>query len=268
MSSDYTSEIPLRRCKDCGREFPHTLEYFPRNGKGYIENQCKECRAKYKREYAQANKERIYEQRRGFRQANGERIADYKRRHYEANRGEILKRQYEYRQGKREQNAEYSLRWYYANKTKARETRRKYYYANHERLKEQKRQYAKNNPEQFRITRNRREARKRELPDTFSEKEWLACLEYHNFCCAVCGNQMRDLFGNVEPHADHWIPLSYKGADNPGTVVGNMICLCSDCNLSKHNKLPMEWLTGKYGKRKAVEILVRIQAYFEQVKSE
>lgn len=106
-----------------------------------------------------------------------------------------------------------------------------------------------------------RRARKRSLPDTFTESQWIACLEYHHYTCAVCGNQLIDLFGNV-PHADHWIPLAYNGDDNPGTVATNMICLCSACNLSKRDTMPDVWLKAQYGTRKANEILRRVKIYF------
>lgn len=129
---------------------------------------------------------------------------------------------------------------------------------------EYEREYRRSNPDKKRVRDNRRKARKLNLPDTFTIEQWFACLEYFNYCCAVCGNQLRDLFGNVEPHADHWIPLSYEGDDNPGTVAENMVCLCSDCNQNKKDTLPHVWLERKYGVRKGKQILNRINTYFMQ----
>lgn len=148
-----------------------------------------------------------------------------------------------------------------------REQDRKYYRANHEKMLEMKR---KSNNKQYQISPDKayirkliRRARVRQLPANFTFEQWINCLEYFNYCCAVCGSQLRDLFGNVEPHADHWIPLA-----NPeclGTVAENMICLCSFCNLSKGATMPHMWLKNQYGTRKANEILKRVTEYFEWI---
>jgi 5-methylcytosine-specific restriction endonuclease McrA len=151
--------------------------------------------------------------------------------------------------------------WHEANREPLREYGLKYYQANREKRAEYDRQYYQANKEQSRTKVSRRRARKQALPDTFTVEQWLACLEYHNFCCAVCGAQLRDLFGNVEPHADHWVALS--NPDCPGTTVDNIICLCSQCNLSKHDNLAVDWLTSRYGTRKASKILSKIESYFE-----
>lgn len=97
----------------------------------------------------------------------------------------------------------------------------------------------------------------------FSRKQKRFALEYFNNCCAVCGHQLLDLFGDTKLHFDHWIPLSDPAT--PGTVVTNMIPLCGGkggCNNSKHARDPREWLTARYGKRRAQAIIDRIEAYF------
>ena len=118
-------------------------------------------------------------------------------------------------------------------------------------------------PERSILNYHRYRSRKRNLPDTWTKEHWKFCLDYWHHCCAVCGKQLRDLFGEIKPHADHWIPVSYQGEDNPGTVPENMICLCSKCNFSKHDYMPTDWLISRYGKRKANKILKRINGYFE-----
>ena len=131
---------------------------------------------------------------------------------------------------------------------------------------EYNRQYRQENPEKHRAKLQRRRARKRNLPNTFTGQQWERCLEYFNHCCAVCGIQLRDLFGNIEPHADHWIPLASEYC--LGSVAENTVCLCNNCNLTKHAIMPTEWLERKFGKRKAKQILERIEAYFDWVKSQ
>jgi 5-methylcytosine-specific restriction endonuclease McrA len=124
--------------------------------------------------------------------------------------------------------------------------------------------YRKANSHKTKVIAHRYRARKRSLPDTFTPQEWLACLGYFNYTCCVCGAQLRDLFGNVEPHADHWIPIASELCT--GTIATNMVCLCNSCNRSKHAKLPEQWLEQKYGAKKAKAILARVNAYFDSLK--
>jgi hypothetical protein len=41
-----------------------------------------------------------------------------------------------------------------------------------------------------------------------------------------------------------------------------------DCNNIKRDRMPEDWLIERYGREKAREILKRIEAYFEWVKSQ
>lgn len=116
-----------------------------------------------------------------------------------------------------------------------------------------------------RVCSSRRRARKQALPNVWTHHDWLKCLEYWHYSCAVCGKQLRDLFKNIEPHADHWIAITDPRPDNPGTVRSNMICLCSPCNESKCNSSPDEWLKKKYGTRLANITLKRITDYFDWI---
>ena len=167
---------------------------------------------------------------------------------------------YPYHVTHRAENRKRSQCWRKMNLERAREKGRRNYYKHIENNKQNNRKWRSRNIEYLRIYFSRRRARKRSLPDIFTSEQWQICLEYWNYCCAVCGKQLRDLFGEVEPHADHWIPLSVL--DCPGTVATNMICLCNGCNQSKHNIAPKTWLTRRYGKRRANQILKRIEAYF------
>ena len=113
------------------------------------------------------------------------------------------------------------------------------------------------------INHRNRKARKRSLPNTLTVIEWQNALNYFNGCCAVCERQLNDMFGEFNVHADHWIPLSYEGDDNPGTIATNIIPLCKRCNLSKNATMPEEWLKQNFSKRKAKKITARIQEYFD-----
>ena len=155
---------------------------------------------------------------------------------------------------------------------------REYRAANKEKVARRKREYAQENKQSIAARMKiynqknkltnvvkcvRRRARKHNLPDTFTEQEWIDCLEYFNHCCAVCGNQLRDLFGDTVPHADHWIPLASN--ECTGTIASNMVCLCNHCNWSKNAIMPQEWLSRHYTKKQAQQILERIETYFVKI---
>jgi hypothetical protein len=112
----------------------------------------------------------------------------------------------------------------------------------------------------------KRRAFERHLPSAFTPHDWERCLSYWNNSCAVCGRP-RGLWHTIA--ADHWIALSDPRPNNPGTVPTNIIPLChgiDGCNNSKHDNDATEWLTRKYGRRKAKKILERIQKYFDSLK--
>jgi hypothetical protein len=284
------------RCTKCGEEKPLTLDYFYHSSKTKrgFQSWCKTCQKalnqseagkQYQKEYQQ-RPEAIERQRE--RNRNRVYVPQPTTEERKAKRREYLKR-YRAAKGKTprkpttfDQKA-YSVAYYQANRDIFRERGKEYreknkeqlrekgrarYQANKEQWCQRSRNWQKANPDKKRVNKQRREARKRALPVSWTEQNWLTCLDYWHYCCAVCGDQLRDLFGEVMPHADHWIPLSYKGVDNPGTVPGNMICLCNSCNSSKHDESPADWLKWRYGTRKANEILSRIAAYFEYAKEQ
>jgi hypothetical protein len=242
-----------KTCTKCGQTFPATAEYFykARSGKYGVASCCKTCWAEDRRLYREKNRERIAESKRQYQQTNQEKIAEYQRQWRENNRDKEIKHNREY---------------YQANREKLKERSRQYHHAHREKIAQRSRKYREANKERKRVNHIRRKARKRSLPDTLTVKQWEDCLKYWNGCCAVCGNQLRDLFGNVVPHADHWLPLISPNC--PGTTADNTLPLCNSCNLSKNKVMPNEWLERKYGKRKAKQILERIENYFEWVRNQ
>jgi HNH endonuclease. len=223
--------IPLKTCTKCNRLLPATTFFFPRHTRktGGLRPRCKTCHNEDNRAWRENNPEKDAETKKQWNDKNPQRNLRY----YQANR-----------------------EWYLEYSRQHRET-------NREIQDEQQRIWKKNNPEKVRAIYQRYMARKHNLPDTFTGGQWLHCLEYFNYCCAVCGRQLKDLLGMIEPQADHWIALS--NPDCPGTVADNMVCLCNHCNVSKGAKSPLDWLIEKYGKRKAKDILARIETYFASV---
>lgn len=175
-----------------------------------------------------------------------------------------------YRQENREKIGQKQKEWSTKNKEKHNQLKAKWVKENREIARQHARNARKRVDKRLRsLYVTRREARKRNLPDTMTLEQWTQCLDYFNGCCAVCGRQLKDLFGTHTVAEDHWIPLA--SPDCPGTVATNIIPLChgiDGCNNKKYSKMPDVWLKQEYGTRKANEILARINAYFEWVKSQ
>lgn len=207
-----------KQCTKCLLTFPATREYFTAN-KSKKDGLNGWC------------KKCQYEYHRKYQQLNHDKLLEYRRAYTETNRDNI---------------AEYMREYQKTNKDRLRKKAKGYALI-----------YKQENRDMYRLSEHRRRARKRQLPDTFTEQQWLICLEYHHYCCAVCGTYLDT------PHADHWIPLSHP--DCTGTIANNMICLCSVCNQSKNRSMPDIWLKQKYGTCKANDILKRVQIYFEWV---
>lgn len=288
---DSTPEVPLKQCSrktDCVHPerqgdgwLPATTDYFARDRsrKSGLQPRCKACHKKYDDErreqrlqYYQDNREYILERRKRYHRKHREREVAYSRRWHRENRERSLEyyRRY-YRENieqrraagraayweNREQRRVYNQQWYQNNLPKV----RAYYRANREKFRERGK---RRTPEQKRLIKQRYRARKTGLPDTFTKEEWARALDYFHGCCAVCGRQLNDLFGEHTAAMDHWIPLS--SSECPGTVATNMLPLChglDGCNNAKAGRMPEEWLNERYGRRKAKQILERITAYFK-----
>lgn len=228
---------PLKRCTKCGREFPPTLEYFYRNKavKSGLVAQCKTCANERHSRWEKANWEHVKAWAREWNKKNPEKVKA------------VIKK---YRANNREKVRALNSKW----------------------SREHPEYYRSRQKEHAHVQKAvvlRRRATKKSLPAKFTHKDWKRALDHFNGCCAVCGRQLNDLFGTHTAAADHWIPLS--SPDCPGTIVTNMVPLChgiGGCNNTKSNKNPSDWLVSKYGKSKAKQILARIEAYFEWVKSQ
>lgn len=83
-----------------------------------------------------------------------------------------------------------------------------------------------------RISKARREHRKQQLPSTFTLEEWERALEYFDHSCAYCG------YPSDKLQQEHFIPLSKGG----GYTKDNIVPACPECNLSKSDAMPQDWL--------------------------
>lgn len=263
-ASDFT---PTKCCSKCGVEYPATSEYFYKIQSGNLRNSCKKCRDAYVQEWCEDNRPRRREivnrwddnhpeQIAKWRDEHREYLLNYHRNYYIENRDILLIK------GKE---------WVERNPEKSREIKSRHYQNHTPIVKARSKKWRQDHPERYalsmRVCGARRRSRRQKLPDSFTNADWRRALEYFHHCCAVCGRQLKDLFDTHTAAADHWIPLSYDG-ENPGTVPTNIVPLChgeNGCNNSKTNKLPDEWLIQRFGKRKAKQVMKRVQEYFEWV---
>lgn len=226
------STTPLKRCNLCGTEYPLTAEFWYRHKrhKSGFTSECKNCAKARARRWAAENPERLLSNVKRYQTEHPEAARARKRKHYDNNKDKI--------------------------KARARQWNRE----NPERFKQAVRAYAQS--EKARVVFHRRRARLRNLPDRYTATDVERMMNYWNYCCAFCGNQ-QDFWHTLE--REHWIPVTDMRPDNPGTVPSNMLPSCKSCNSSKFDHDPIEWLNAKFGKRKAEQILERINTYFAQV---
>ncbi|MFA6271097.1 MAG: HNH endonuclease [Candidatus Paceibacterota bacterium] len=103
-----------------------------------------------------------------------------------------------------------------------------------------KNRYQKNkdNPkyrEGVRISKHRREARLKGLPNTLTRIEWEDTVGHFGGKCAYCGTELEYAY------KEHFIPLTLKG----GTTRDNIIPSCRRCNTNKGTKHPLFWMVGQ-----------------------
>lgn len=226
-------ETPMKKCTGpCGRTLPATEEYFyPKKGGKYgLTSRCKECERAYTAGYKAAHREEV-------------------RAYYMAHREETIV---------------YLRAYYNEHREKHRAFARAYRAAHRDKIHAYKSSPRRRLAD--RVYSHRRRARERSLPDTFTAADLKRAHEYWGGICPCCGKQVNDLFGDIQPHMDHWIPLT--SPDCPGTVPTNMIPLCDKCNSSKRDRDPKMWLIERFGKRRAAEILRRIDEYFDWIKAQ
>lgn len=253
-----------RTCTKCGREFPATLDYFYKQSSGLygLNSRCKACHCESTRESALAR--------------NPETNREYQARHREAHREQLNERARQRRAENPQVHRERDRRYRERHPEKAKETQR-----------ESKRKARRINPDKFRVydraysktpkgrlndsvVGHIKRARKRALPHDFTVADWQYCLNYWNHRCCICG-KTQGFWHAISQ--DHWIPITDKRPNNPGTVPGNILPMCHAlkdgedcCNSNKKNKDPIQWLTERVGSAKAAKILKKINEYFATVR--
>jgi hypothetical protein len=205
-------------CNCCKKELPATTEYFHRDStlKSGIRGICKECCCKNRKEYSKTNRE------------------------YEHNYGK------QYREKNKEELKIKLSKWKNENKDKIADEWQRYYEANKARLAKNRKIYWSNNKERYKVSIQRRKARKRELVSNLTIAQWENIKQIFDNKCAYCGRELK-------LYQEHFIPLS-KGGE---FTINNIIPSCQSCNSSKHDRLFNEWYPRYkyYNKKREEKIL-------------
>jgi hypothetical protein len=178
----------------------------------------REKKKAYDREYRKANREKRRACDREYRKANRERRNAQNREYRKANRERILAQKREYRK---------------ANRERIIAQKKEHYKANRKRIRTQQSEYRKANPEIVHAYRASRRARKKEcsVPLAETEKTKLRSLSRKM-------QRLNKKKGGVEYHIDHILPIDYGGVHHPC----NLRIMESSENSSKSNKITPEAL--------------------------
>lgn len=192
-----------KTCTKCGREFPHTPEFFyaAKEIKSGLRGSCKDCdRLRHKR-YAAAHPDKVKAWKAADIARRREAVRAYHAAYYAKNIETELVKRAEYREAHREE---------------ARARDRAYY---------------ESNRDKFRVLNNQRRMRER-ASGSHSVSDIRNQVKRQRGRCYWCGKSTGDDY-----HVDHVIPIARGGSNGPD----NLVIACPPCNQSKGAKLPHEF---------------------------
>lgn len=253
--------VPELICKYCKLPFPATGQFFRQdkmkpNG---LRGECKSCYRKLKKQWYEEHKvEQNAKQREAYARDPNRKLTT-NRRFFANHPG--------YKQA--------SDQAYYHRNSENIKSRVKAYRRSHPEVNQasRKRCYLEN-PELTWARNERRRAKKLSLPYDWTGGDICRMHFYWQHRCCVCG-RTEGLWHRLVH--DHWIAVNDPRADNPGTVVWNMLPMCqskkgsnglNDCNRAKSDSDPIEWLTKTLGEKGGREKLAEIERYFAWARSE
>lgn len=218
----------VRICSRCKRVKP-LRAFGPRKAMtdGY-RSSCRACDAQSAAEYRAANPERVRETRRHFYDRHAARMRQRTRDYYAAHTEERL---------------EYIRRYRVEHADEIRDQQRRYRSENAESCRESYRKWHAANPDKVKANYQRRRALKMSATvEPFSTTDLIAhwldagylMTTDDRFLCVYCGSAPAE-------HDDHAHPLA-KGGEHS---VWNLVPSCAPCNLSKNDRLPLEWIAER-----------------------
>jgi 5-methylcytosine-specific restriction endonuclease McrA len=172
----------------------------------YTSGKCKPCSRKRVSKYYEANREKMNEDSRKWRQANHQKVVERDREYYEANLDKVNYRG------------------------------RKWYKDNYERALENNRKWKQSNPDKLREYDQNRRALKKGNGGTLSKDIVQTLMNLQKGKCACCNKSLKDGY-----HLDHIMPIALGGKNSDD----NVQLLTPKCNLSKGAKHPIDYMRVK-----------------------
>jgi len=209
-----------KKCVTCGEEksLADGFHAHKDHSDGLASN-CKECAIVRSNKWYRDNLDKTKAQRKEYREANAEKIREQKRRYYQKNKETV----------KAKANA-----YFKENHEERLEKKREYHHKNKERVNEQRRQWNRDNPERRREQRWEYKVQKKsqlgDLPKGYLDQLW----EDQEGLCYYCQSDLKV----TGKHVEHMIPLSRRGLHD----LSNLCLSCPDCNLSKGTKTAAEFV--------------------------
>jgi len=240
----------IKKCTKCGVEYPATKEFFTtnkggkNNGKAYLRGVCRKCsNLKCKEHYHTVTKkdpEQMERRRKASAITNAtEERKEYYRLYKSDNREKLNEQSRELYKKSPEKIRARQNNWALKNKSKKLETCRSYRVNNVEKVKETNKVYrqTEQGKETGRMASQRRLARVRSLPATFTKEQWEDCKNHFGNTCSYCGEQEEDNAQGFVLEQDHFVALKNGGPYTKENVVPS----CKRCNISKLDHFAFNW---------------------------
>ncbi len=204
--------IAAKICSICRASKPSTLAFFHAvNGK--LRSRCKECHREYIRSFYW-KKPHVYRTAR-------------KRNYVKHPRIPLSESE------KRARNKSRMDRWLANNANRKKKLDREYAASHRAEARKKASKWYRLNPEIAKTHRRNRRARTKGAEGSHTKEDISALRKLQNNKCAYC----RSALGR-DAHLDHIIPIS-KGGSN---FRNNLQWLCPTCNLSKNDRMPLEYM--------------------------
>lgn len=206
-----------KQCRHCEEVKLRSEFGLANKSKDKLHIYCTACSSVRSKAWYAANRERVRESARNYREQNSERLSA-KRREY-----------------------------YLQNKVRENQMSREYYQRNRDQIIERMKEYRESNPAYFdqwkkdnnakvRAQRDRRRARLRGAEGEYTPQDVWDMLESQGHLCCYCEQPLEGVF-----HVDHLVPLSRRGSNG----WENVAVSCPPCNMRKFTMTAEEFVNQK-----------------------